>query len=49
VIANRVFAGPGNFGEPGDKDLFRDVSTGYPLDEKGEVDWGIPKSKSASQ
>jgi hypothetical protein len=49
VIANRVFAGPGNFGGPGDKDLFREVSTGYPLDEKGEVDWDIPKSKSASQ
>jgi hypothetical protein len=49
ATANRVFAGPGNFGGPGDKELFREVSANYPLDEKGEVDWGMPKSKSAPQ
>jgi hypothetical protein len=36
AMANKVIGGPEN------KELFREVSSNYPLNEKGEVEWDTP-------
>jgi hypothetical protein len=41
AIANKVFGGPEN------RELYREVSANYPLNEKGEVDWEVPKPNPA--
>jgi hypothetical protein len=38
ALANKVIGGPEN------KELFREVSADYPLNDKGEVDWDGPKA-----